>query len=94
MNPTIFKWLLLLATVLLLLPMGAMLLTPEVQWTWGDFAVAAALLYGQVFLADWIWTRLPSMRDRLLVCGSILVLLVLLWLELAVGILGTPLAGS
>lgn len=89
-----FVWMLLLATVLLLTPAVAMLFTDEVRWTWGDFLVAAVLLYGSVFLANWIWHKLTSMRDRLLVCGAILILLLALWLELAVGIFGSPLAGS
>lgn len=94
MKDNVFKWLMLLATVLLLLPMVAMFFTNEVRWSWGDFAVAAFLLFGQVFLADWIWARLNSLRDRLLVIGAILILLLALWLELAVGIVGSPLAGS
>ncbi len=94
MKKNVFTWLLLLATVLLFIPMVAMLLTHEVIWSWGDFAVAAFLLYGQVFLADWIWSRLSSMRDRLLIIGAILILLLALWLELAVGVFGSPFAGS
>ena len=44
-----FVWMLLLATVLLLTPAVAMLFTVEVRWTWSDFAIAAFLLYGNVF---------------------------------------------
>jgi len=33
-------------TLLLLVPLGAMQLTDDVEWTVGDFVVAGALLFG------------------------------------------------
>lgn len=94
MKNSSLKVMFIMATVILLIPAIAMLLTAEVRWSLGDFLVAAVLLYGNAFLAHWMLGKITSTRGRLIAVGSLLVVLILIWMELAVGVFGTPLAGS
>ncbi len=75
-----------LAAALLLLPAIAMQFTAEMNWGPGDF-LAAALLLGGIGLALEGAARLHG-RARLAVAIAALAVGVLIWLELAVGIVG------
>jgi hypothetical protein len=74
----------LFVVVLLFIPLIAMQFTDEVNWTLSDFIVAAILLFGTVFLIEGV---LRMVRKTKLV-------LLLLWAEMAVGLFGSPIAGS
>lgn len=78
---------------ILIAPLVAMQFTGEVHWTPFDFAVAAALL-GATALAIELAIRVIG-RPAYCVAAvlAILVALLLIWAELAVGIFGTPFAG-
>ena len=79
---------------LLLVPLIAMQITPEVNWSGMDFLIAGFLLLTTglfiSFLANQSLPRIP----RLLVICVVLIIALLLWAELAVGIFGSPIAGS
>ena len=83
-----------IACGLLCIPLIAMLFTNEVNWSIFDFIVASILLMGTGLLLEVILRKVKSTRTRLLLAGFILVLFLLTWLELAVGIFGSPFAGS
>jgi hypothetical protein len=84
-----------LAVVLLLLvPLIAMQFTSEVNWTLSDFVVAAVLLLGTGLTCEYVMRKVKKTGQRIAICAAILVLLFLIWAELAVGIFGTPFAGS
>lgn len=85
---------LLVASLILLIPFIAMQFTSEVNWSLSDFLLAGILLFGTGLLFDWILIKVKTTKYRLLLCAGILLLLALLWIELAVGIFGSPLAGS
>ena len=72
--------------LLLLVPLFAMRFTSEVRWGPGDFVVAAILLFG----AGMVYTlaaRLASSKfSRLLIGLLVLVALLTVWAELAVGL--------
>lgn len=78
----------LAAAMLLLIPATAMLFTGEVNWGPGDFLVAGALL----FLAALAWqltvTRTGELAYRLGMAIAILASLLLVWGNLAVGVIG------
>ena len=78
---------------ILIAPLIAMQFTGEVQWTPFDFAVATVLL-GATALAIELAIRAIG-RPTWCVAAvlAILIALVLLWAELAVGVFGTPFAG-
>lgn len=87
---------LILGTIaaMLMVPFIAMQFTSEVNWSAGDFLVAAILLTGAGLGIELVLRMVGSRRNRLIICAFILLLLLLVWAELAVGIFGTPFAGS
>lgn len=81
-----------IATLILLIPLIAMQFTTEVNWEFSDFIIAGILLYGNALVINFISTRSKKYKTILIV--AVLVLLLLLWAEMAVGIFGSPIAGS
>lgn len=82
------------AAMLLLIPFIAMQFTNEVDWTASDFTVMGVLLFGTGLVCEFILRTVKSIEYRLVFIAVALVVLFLIWAELAVGIFGTPLAGS
>lgn len=80
-----FGWAALATAVLLLIPLTAMQLTSQVQWTWSDFAVMGALAFGLLSLFI-VSARLLPRKYRLLAALACAALFVLVWAELAVGV--------
>ncbi|MEQ9187159.1 MAG: hypothetical protein RLP15_05440 [Cryomorphaceae bacterium] len=78
---------------ILLIPLIAMQFSREVDWSIFDFIVAAALLLGAGFGLDFVLRRVKATGQRLMYSLAILVVLLLVWAELAVGVFGSPLAG-
>lgn len=65
-------------------------------WNWSgfDFLIAAVLLFGTSGLIFLIRTFIKNRNYRILLSLIIIVCLVLIWIELAVGIFGSPFAGN
>jgi hypothetical protein len=65
-------------------------------WNWSpfDFAIAAVLLFGTAFFINLVIKSKKPLLTKLMICLIILLLLALVWTELAVGIFGTLFAGS
>jgi hypothetical protein len=84
----------LTVALLLLIPFLAMQFTEEVNWTLFDFIVAGILLLGTGLLCELVIRKVNHTGYRMALCGFILIVLLLIWAELAVGIFETPLAGS
>ncbi len=82
------------AATLLLIPFIAMFFTKEVNWKIFDFLVAGVLLLGTGLLLEFILRKVKTPRYRILLGIALFLLLILVWAELAVGIFGTPFAGS
>lgn len=80
--------------LILSVPALAMLFSREVNWGAGDFVAAAGLLFSTGLLAQFIWRKVKRTRYRILFMGLLLLLLSLVWLELAVGLFGSPFAGD
>lgn len=80
--------------ILLLIPLIAMQFTTEVNWTPMDFAAAGVLLLGTGLLCEWVLRKIVKMKYRIIICFSLLIILVLIWAELAVGIFGSPISGT
>lgn len=79
---------------LLLVPFVAMQFTNEVDWTILDFAVMGVLLFGTGLLCELAIRKAKSTRNSIIICGAVLFACFLIWAELAVGVFGTPFAGS
>ncbi len=84
----------LAAELLLLVPLIAMVFTDEVNWGAEDFLVISVLLVG-VGIAYHMTAIGIKNNSRQVVIGLVLAAAILLiWAELAVGIFGSPIAGS
>ena len=82
------------AAAVLLVPLVAMQFTSEVNWDIVDFVAMGMLLVvaGLLYVAG---SRAVKTRQQRIVVGVVVAgLLFLTWAELAVGIFGTPFAGS
>lgn len=82
------------AAVLLSVPLIAMRFTAEVKWDVFDFIVGGILLFGTAFAIEIALRLVRDFWHRVAVCAGILFFLFLIWAELAVGVFGTPFAGS
>ena len=80
--------------VILLIPLTAMQFSDGVKWGLFDFVVAGILLLGTGLMCELVMRNIKKVGHRILLCGALLLVLLLIWLELAVGIFGTPFAGS
>ncbi|MBX2827514.1 MAG: hypothetical protein KTR22_05095 [Flavobacteriaceae bacterium] len=85
--------LLCISAILLLIPLVAMQFTDEVQWDAMDFAFMGALLLGFVLALEFTLRRIRREHRPWIIIIAV-VLLLLIWAEMAVGLFGTPLAGS
>jgi len=81
-------------TALLLVPLVAMQFSDEVKWSLFDFAVAGALLLGAALTYEVFARKGGTLAYRLTVGMVIAAVLIAVWLELAVGVFGTPWSGS
>ena len=84
----------LISAILLLIPLIAMQFTDEVNWTLLDFFIAGAILFGTGLMCELAIRKINKIKYRIAICVALLVFLLLIWAELAVGILGTPLSGQ
>lgn len=80
--------------VLLLIPLIAMQFTSEVDWSLADFIIAAFLLLSTGLVIELVLRKAIPIKQKLIYCAIILLTLFLIWAELAVGIFGSPFAGS
>jgi hypothetical protein len=78
----------------LLIPFTAMQFSHEVHWSLVDFVVAGILLLGTGMLCELVMRKVKNTRYRLVILAVIILALLLIWIELAVGLFGTPFAGS
>lgn len=78
----------------MLVPLVAMQFSNEVNWTVFDFVVAGSLLLATGLGIEAVLRKVKRKDTRVALCAAIVVVLLIVWAELAVGIFGTPLAGS
>jgi len=79
---------------ILTIPLVAMQFTTEVNWSLFDFVVAGILLLGTGLVIELILRNVKLLNHRILLSVIVLFILFLVWAELAVGLFGTPFAGS
>ena len=85
---------LLIVGILLLIPLIAMQLTDEVNWSFFDFIVMGALLTITGILIGVILQKVKNSKSKLILIITIVMIFFLMWAELAVGLFGTPFAGD
>ncbi|MNK55028.1 hypothetical protein D3C87_740280 [compost metagenome] len=80
--------------LILAIPLVAMQFTNEVDWKLFDFIIMGTLLTLTGLAIELVTRKVKSAQWKFLICALILFILFLIWAELAVGIFGTPFAGS
>ena len=78
----------------LLLPLIGMQFSNEVCWTLMDFIVAGSLLIIFALFIELIICKTQQGKRRTILILFIILTILLLWAELAVGIFGTVISGS
>ena len=85
MRNSVFAWIALAASAILLVPLVAMQFTAEVRWDATDFIVMGALLFGMGSL--YALAAGKMLRKHLMFTGLLFVAAFLyIWAELAVGV--------
>jgi len=79
---------------LLMIPLIAMQFTDTVNWSIFDFLIAGGLLLSAGLLIDFFLKNITSKKRQILITVFILIILIIVWMELAVGLFGTPFSGS
>lgn len=75
-----------LVALLLLIPFATMFFTDQVNWTLFDFIIAGILLFTFGLLIETAIRNIPKRKYKILICSFILFMLIITWVELAVGI--------
>ncbi|KQR93744.1 hypothetical protein ASG01_07730 [Chryseobacterium sp. Leaf180] len=79
---------------ILCIPLIGNLTSKEFDWSLSDFVIGAALLFGTAFIIDMILRKVKSKTSRIIFSCVIVFLLILIWVEMAVGLFGSPISGS
>ena len=79
----------LVTAFLLLVPLVAMQFIAEVNWTWSDFIVAGSLLFCSGLAYELIARKAGNSSYRVAVGVAVATALLLVWVNLAVGIIGS-----
>jgi len=79
---------------LLLIPLIGMSITNEINWSPFDFIIMGSLLFLLSIGINFMSNRTNNVKNRLLYIGILVIIFMLIWAELAVGLFGTPFAGS
>jgi len=80
--------------LLLLIPFIGMMLTDEINWSVFDFIIMGVFLLLLGIGINAIINKTENKKNRILFIALLIVVFLLIWAELAVGIFGSPLAGS
>ena len=80
--------------LLLLIPLIAMQLTNEVNWSFFFFIIMGALLTITGLLIGIVIKKDKYYKYREIYIVIIVIMFLLIWVELAVGLFGTPFAGD
>ena len=86
--------LILLVPLVLQLTIGTGVDGQGFNWKLGDFIVMGALIFGAGLAIDFAMRKVTNSTRRIVAIIAIVLAFLLIWAELAVGIFGTPFAGS
>lgn len=65
-----------------------------VHWDVFDFVIAGTLIFSTGFAVQWLYRQLKTKKYRMAIVAAIVLMAVLIAMEMAVGLFGTPLAGN
>lgn len=84
----------LAALSLLLIPLIGMQFSNEVNWSLSDFLIMGVLLLLAGTGIEIARRKVQNVRKKWILIGVVVLVFLLIWVELAVGLFGTPFAGS
>ena len=88
------KWSVFSPLLFLLLPLIGTFVSDEINWSFFDFIIMGILILSLSFGIKQVLKSTKNTNYRILIIGIILIVFLLVWVELAVGIFGTPFAGN
>ncbi|MEY4309930.1 MAG: hypothetical protein RL422_2133 [Bacteroidota bacterium] len=88
------NWRVFSPLLLLLLPLIGMLISDEVNWSFFDFLIMGLLILSLSFGIKQILRATLKYKYKALFIALFLLVFMLIWVELAVGIFGSPIAGN
>ena len=65
----------------------------DFNWSLVDFIIMGVLIFSCLFFTDFIRKKFSGIKEKLAII-IVVIVFILLWAELAVGIFGSPFAGS
>jgi len=71
-----------------------MFLNAEVNWGLFDFIIMGLLLILVGVGINFIENRTQNLKKRILFIGILILIFMIIWVELAVGVFGSPFAGN
>lgn len=80
--------------LVLCIPLVGNLISSEINWSGYDFLIAGVILWSTAGLIHLILSRVAKFPLRIMFCCVMLLVIALIWIELAVGIFGTPPGGN
>jgi len=80
--------------LILLVPLIAMQFTTQVHWSVLDFIVAGTLLLIGGLILELILKKVAKKQNRTVLVLILIISLLLIWAELAIGLFGYPFAGN
>lgn len=89
----LWHWPAIATAVLLSIPLIGGFFSENVDWSPFDFLIGGALIFVVACVELLLWRSLPK-KGRWPVMLLLILLFAILWAEMAVGIFGSPLAGS
>jgi hypothetical protein len=88
------NWRVFSPLLLLLLPLVGMLISDEVNWSLFDFMIMGILILSVSFGIKQILRAGLTFKYKVLFIALFLLVFILIWVELAIGIFGSPIAGN
>ena len=89
----LWHWPAIATAVLLSIPLIGGFFSENVDWSLFDFLIGGALIFVVACVELLLWRSLPK-KGRWPIMLLLMLLFAILWAEMAVGIFGSPLAGS
>lgn len=80
--------------IILVIPLIFMQLSEEVNWSIFDFVIAGSLLFSTALVLELIFRKVKLNKLRIAFSLLLFIVILLVWVELAVGLFNTPFAGS
>ena len=81
------------ALIVFILPLILSFYIEDFNWSLFDFLWAGILIFGLAFALHFILKITANRKTKMLLLLGCFLFFVLLWLELAVGVFGSPIAG-